>query len=302
MHKSAIVLVLALTAVSTAADAANIKIGFITKFPAGFYTEMMNAAKNYAEKNNVDIILGQSKTATDTEGEISIIESMIAQGVNGLAIAPVDVGVKPALDKAVAAGIKVVLVDNDIPDWTSKSSFVGTNNFNGGVIAGKYLATRLKDGDEIAVLAGVPGVPALDDRVNGMLNGLRGVKVKVVSTLGTNCTRELGASAAEDILTAHPNIVGIYAACAPPLMGAIQSIDNAGIDPAKLILVGFDALPEEITEIQKGREQATVAQFPTKIGELGTATLINAIRGETVSKNVDSGEGLVTKENVAQFK
>ena len=57
-----------------------------------------------------------------------------------------------------------------------------------------------------------------------------------------------------------------------------------------------------MTEIQKGREQATVAQFPTKIGELGAAALINAIRGETVPKNVDSGEVLVTKENVAQFK
>ena len=143
---------------------------------------MTNAAKNLRGEEQCRHHSGNPRRRPTPRVKFRSSQSMIAQGVNGLAIAPVGVGVTPALDKAVAAGIKVVLVDNDIPDWTSKSSFVGTNNFNGGVIAGKYSATRLKDGDEIAVLAGVPGVPALDDRVNGMLKGLSGVKVKVVST------------------------------------------------------------------------------------------------------------------------
>ena len=62
-------------------------------------------------------MFGQAKSATDAEGEIAIIESMISQGVKGIAITPIDASVVPALDKAVQAGIKVVLMDNDLPDW-----------------------------------------------------------------------------------------------------------------------------------------------------------------------------------------
>jgi len=282
--------------------AADVKIGFITKFPAGFYTVMMDEAKKTADASGAEIIFGQAKSQTDNEGQTAIIESMITQGVNGIAIAPIDPAVAPALDEAIAAGIKVVLVDNDLPDWKGKSSFVGTDNFNGGVIAGEYLKTRLKDGDKVGILAGSAGVPALDARVNGMLQGLGDVKVNVVATLPTGCTRELGVSAMEDILSANPDVVAIYAACAPPLMGAIQTLDNKGIEPGKVIMVGFDALPEEITEIENGREEATVAQFPTKIGALGVETLLKAIKGESVSAVVDTGTGLVTKANAADFK
>ena len=77
----------------------------------------------------------------------------------------------------------------------------------------------MKDGDKIGVLEGVPGVPALDDRVNGMLEGLGGMKVEVVGKGATNCTQELGTSVAEDILTANPDLKAIYSAAVrrPPV-------------------------------------------------------------------------------------
>ena len=62
-------------------------------------------------------------------------------------------------------------MDNDIPTWKSKTSVVATNNFKGGVLAGKYLATKLKAGDTLGILEGVPGVPALDARVTGCSPG-----------------------------------------------------------------------------------------------------------------------------------
>ncbi|TIL50590.1 MAG: sugar ABC transporter substrate-binding protein, partial [Mesorhizobium sp.] len=73
----------------------------------------------------------------------------------------------------------VVLVDNGIPDWKGQTALVSTNNLNGGKIAGEYLKTVLKSGDKIGILQGVPGVPALDDRVTGMMEGLGDVKVDV---------------------------------------------------------------------------------------------------------------------------
>lgn len=286
---------------AVAAD--TIKIGFITKFPVEFFSTMENAAKAYAAANpGVEIIYGQGSSGTDIEGQIALIESMVTQGVQGIAITPVDPTVAPALDKAIEAGVKIVLMDNDIPGWEGKTALATTNNFNAGKIAGEYLKTVLKDGDTIGILEGVPGVPALDDRVTGMMAGLEGVKVEVVSKGATNCTQELGVSVAEDLLTAHPDVTAIYAACGPPAVGATQAIENAGIANDAIIMVGFDACCGELEKIVSGQEDATVAQFPAKMGELGVDALVKAIRGEAVESLVDTGAGLVTKDNVAEYQ
>ena len=87
---------------------------------------------------------------------------------------PVDPTVATALDKAIAAGVKVVLMDNNIPDWQGRTALATTDNLAAGKLAGEYLKTVLKPGDTLGILEGVPGVPSLDDRVNGMLAGLGG--------------------------------------------------------------------------------------------------------------------------------
>ena len=295
---------LALTSAGPALSAEPVKIGFITKFPVEFFSTMEEAAKAYAAANpDVEIIYGQGASGTDIEGQIALIESMVTQGVQGIAITPVDPTVAPALDRAIEAGIKVVLMDNDIPDWTGKTAVATTDNYNAGKIAGEYLKTVLSDGDTLGILEGVPGVPALDDRVTGMLKGLAGgPDVVIVGKSSTNCTQELGVSAAEDLLTANPDLKAIYAACGPPAVGASQAIENAGIANDAIVLVGFDACCGELDKIVSGQEDATVAQFPAKMGELGVDTLVRAIRGETVEALVDTGAGLVTAENVADFQ
>ena len=88
---------------------------------------------------------------------------MVTQGVKGIAITPTSAAVSAALDKAIKQGVKVVLIDNDIPSWKKKTSVVATNNYKGGVLAGKFLSKKLKPGDTLGILQGVPGVPALDD-------------------------------------------------------------------------------------------------------------------------------------------
>lgn len=296
-----LVIAVAFSVPASAAD--KIKVGLITKFPVPFYSTMEDAAKKYAAAHpEIELVTGQGQAATDIEGQIALIESMITQGVKGLAITPVDPTVAPALDKAVAAGIKVVLVDNSIPNWKGQTALVSTNNLNGGKIAGEYLKTVLKSGDKIGILQGVPGVPALDDRVTGMMEGLGDVKIDVVGKGATNCTLELGTSVTEDILTANPDLKAIYSACGPPIPGAVKSISNAGIANDNLIVVGFDACCGEIEAIKSGAEDASVAQFPAKMGELGIDTVVKAIRGEPVEANVDTGAGLVTLQNVKDFE
>jgi ribose transport system substrate-binding protein len=279
---------------------ASVKLGFITKFPVDFFFILQNGAKSWQKTHrNVSISFAQGKAATDDAGEIAAIQDLVAKGVKGIAITPTSPAVIPALNKAVAAGVKVVLMDNDLPTWKKKTAVVSTNNLKGGTLAGKYLATRLKAGNTLGILQGVPGVPALDDRVNGMLAGLGALKskIKVVSKLETDCDQTKGASAAQTMLTANRKLTAIYSACGPPALGAIQSIKNAGIKCGGIILVGFDGLTDEVKAVKAGCESATVAQHPDKIGSLGIATLYAAVQGKAVPKKVDTGTSLITKAN-----
>jgi ribose transport system substrate-binding protein len=291
----------ALVSPSYAAD--KIKLGMITKFPVEFFFTLEKGAKDAAAKDgNIELITGQGASGTDIEGQIALIESMMSQGVKGIAITPVDATVASTLDKAVAAGIKIVLIDNDIPNWKGKTSYVGTNNYQGGVVAGKWLHDHTKDGQKFGILEGVPGVPALDDRFKGMMEGLGDRKLTIVGKGATSCNLDGGVKVAEDILTANPDLEGIYAVCGPPAVGAIQSLKNAKVDFAKFMLVGFDACCGEIDALKAGQEDATVAQFPIKMGELGIVTAAAAVRGQKVEAVVDTGTAIVTKENADKFK
>ena len=279
----------------------DINIGFITKFPVPFYTTMEDGAKAYAADHpGINITFGQGTSATDIEGQIALIESMITQGVQGIAITPVDPTVATALDKAVAAGVTVVLMDNSIPDWKGQTALATTNNYEAGKLAGQYLATVLKSGDKIGILEGVPGVPALDDRVNGMKEGLGSVAPDIVGSGATNCTEELGINVAQDILTANPDVTAIYSACGPAAAGAAQAITNAGLDH-HVVLVGFDFCCGEPEAIEAGTEDASVAQFPFNMAKYGVDALVKAIKGEKVESLIDSGAALVTKANMKDF-
>jgi len=278
-----------------------IKVGLITKFPVDFYDIMVDAVKKYdAAHADVEVIYGQGKSGTDDEGEINTIENMIAQNVKAIAVTPTSPAVKGALDKAVKAGIKVVLVDNDIPGWTGKSSVVATDNLAGGKLAGTWLAQRLPAGATIGILQGRVGNPSLDDRVKGMKETLGG-KATVVAEPATDCDQTKGLNAAQDLLAAHPNVSAIYGACGPPIIGALQAIKSAGKKQGDIIVVGFDASPDELTAIKAGDEAGSVAQFPAKMGSLGIETAVAAARGQTVQPNVDTGTEMVTKDNVTSF-
>jgi ABC-type sugar transport system substrate-binding protein len=278
-----------------------VKLGLIMKFPVDFYLTMKSAAQKWAASTpGASLSVGIGQSATDDQGEINLIQSMVTQGVKGIAITPTSPAVIPALNEAVAKGVKVVLIDNDLPAWTKKSSVVATDNLKGGQLAGAYIAQHLKKGSTLAVLQGVPGVPALDDRVKGMEQALGSSGIKVVGMAATDCDQNKGVTAAADLLSAHPDVNAIYGACGPPTLGAIQSIQKAH-RAGNIVVIGFDALPDEVKQIVAGHETASVAQFPAKMGEIGMATLLKAVQGQSVPLKVDTGTAIVTKANASQF-
>jgi ABC-type sugar transport system substrate-binding protein len=281
-----------------------VKLGFVTKFPVDFFFTLEDAAKTWDEAHpEAEVLFAQGQSASDDAGQIAAIEDLVAQGVAGIAVTPTSDAVIPALDKAIEAGVPIVLMDNDLPSWTGKSSVVATDNLAGGVLAGEWLAGQLQAGDTLAILQGVPGVAALVARVEGMLQGLGDLaaEVEVVKELPTDCAQDKGQAAADDILVSNPDVTAIYAACGPPAVGAATAIGNAGIANEDIILVGFDALPDEVALIASGAEDASVAQFPAKIGELGIDTLLKVVQGEAAEPFVDTGTAMVTPENAADF-
>jgi ABC-type sugar transport system substrate-binding protein len=301
---AALVLPISLTACTSDEPGSSdsvLKVGLITKFPVDFYDIMVDAVKQYdAEHDDVEVIYGQGKSGTDDEGVIAIIENMIVQGVKAIAVTPTSPNVQNALDRAVAAGIKVVLIDNDIPGWDGKSSLVATDNLAGGKLAGQWLAEQIPSGAKVGILQGRLGNPSLDDRVSGFKEAL-GTKGVIVADPATDCDETKGLNAAQDMLTANPEIVAIYGACGPPIIGALQAIKAAGKQPGDIVVIGFDASPDEIVAIKAGDEAASVAQFPAKMGLLGIETAVAAARGETVQAFVDTGTEIVTKDNADQF-
>src|SRR6185369_4439643 len=157
-----------------------------------------------------------------------------------------------------------------------------TDNLAGGKLAGTWLAGHLPQGATIGVLQGRVGNPSLDDRVKGFKETL-GNKATIVGEPATDCDQTKGLNAAQDILTAHPDVTAIYSACGPPALGALQAIKAAGKKPGQVVLVGFDASPDEVKAIIAGDEAGSVAQFPAKMGSLGIETAVAAAKGQPVS-------------------
>jgi ribose transport system substrate-binding protein len=238
---------------------------------------------------------------SDVEGQIRIIEAAISSNPAAIAVAPSQADqVQPVLQRAIDAGIPVVLIDTDIPGFTTKSAFVGTDNQLGGQQAGEFIAEQLGGSGNVAIIRGAAGDPVHNLREEGAKAAMEAAGVTVVATQPANSDRAQGQSVAENLLTANPDLKAIYATNDEMALGAAQAAQAAG--RSDLVIVGFDASPDALTAIEGGQMAGSIAQFPSKIGQLGLETAAKVARGETVEQFVNTGVDLVTQDNVAEFK
>lgn len=283
-----------------AGDAEEVEVAFITKFPVEFFTAMEDSAKAYAADNpGVAIEYFSCESPADTDCQIAQIEDAVTKGFDAMVITPMGVDVVPALDAAADAGVKVVLVDNDLAEFTKETAVAATDNVAGGQLAGEYLASVLKEGDTIGLMEGVRGVPALDARIQGVKDALEGTGVNVViGGAETKCDSAQGATVAEDLLTREPNLTAIYSACDDPALAAATVVSDQG---KTVLVMGYDGLPSAAQAILDGTMTATIAQFPGKMASLGVEAAVNAVRGESVEAFIDTGTELVTADNASNF-
>jgi ribose transport system substrate-binding protein len=289
------------TAAPQSAAKKPLNIAVVVKAVTSDYWKLVGAGVDQAMKDDPTIkatFLGPNEE-TDIEGEIRIVEAQISSKVDAIAVAPSQADqLAPTLQKAVAAGIPVILIDTDISTFTAKKAFVGTDNKKGGELAGDFIASKLQKGDEVAIIRGAAGDPVHNLREQGAKEKLEAAGMKVVAVQPADSDRAKGQSVAENLLTSNPNLKAIYGTNDEMALGAENAVKAAG---KKVIVVGFDASPDALKSIGAGEMAGSIAQFPGKIGELGVLTAAKVARGESVDAFVNTGVEVVSAENLAKF-
>jgi ribose/xylose/arabinose/galactoside ABC-type transport system permease subunit/ABC-type sugar transport system substrate-binding protein len=252
-------------------------VAFVPKaLNSPFWAAMETAAAREAEEQRVHLVSLAADRETDVERQYQIIENLIQQGVDAILLAPA--GSKElvtAIRKANDVGIPVLLLDTRIDGAAAESvgaevlTYIGSDNFEGGAVAGRYLAEKLGGTGNVAIIEGISGHETADQRRLGFLKGIaEHPGIRVVASQTANWERALAYNVAENLLQAHPEIDAIFAANDEMALGAVEAADAAQrLD--RISVVGFDAIPDALANIRTGRLLGSVAQFPSEMGRLG---------------------------------
>ena len=287
------------------------KIGFVvTTLANPYFVTMTNAARAEIKSDpGFELVVQAPETAVDAARQLDLVDNLIAQKVSAICIVPADSkGILPAITKANAANIPVLILDNRIDkDEATKQhvqtlTFVGSDNFAGGKLAGEFVVKKLTGGGEVALLEGVSGVDAAIQRKAGFMAALSAAsQIHVVASQPADWDREKGLNVAQNIIQAHPRLKAIFAANDEMALGAVQAVHAARKDH-QILVVGFDAIKDALVAIQKGDMDATVAQLPAEVGRLGTKYAVDAANHKPVPVNVPTDVKLVTADNVKSIQ
>jgi ribose transport system substrate-binding protein len=235
----------------------------------------------------------------DFTRQINIVDDFINQRVDGIALAPSHgESLVPIVERAAQERIPVTIFDSGIQ--TEKYlSYVSTDNYNGGILGAQRMGQILPGGGKIAMIGTIPGSVSTTERENGFRETLARQfgNLQIVEFQYGMSDRAKGLAVAEDILTAHPDLSGIFCSNESGTLGAVQAAKSKGV-AGKLKIVGFDTSPTLIEDLQAGSIDSLVVQNPFRMGYLGVRTIVDHIRGKSPEKRIDTGATLVTASNL----
>jgi ribose transport system substrate-binding protein len=259
------------------------------------------AAKAEAEFPDVEIIWkGPAQEDNRTE-QINIIDNFTTDRVDGIVLAPLDrtALVKP-VSTAMAKSIPVVVIDSGL-ETDDIVSYISTDNYNGGRLAGQYMGKLLAGKGNVIVLRYQVGSESTEQREKGFLETLAQEfpDIKVISSEQyAGASQPSALSQAENLLTRFKDEVnGWFCPCEPVTAGTAQAVKNAGL-AGTIKIVGFDSGPDVMTAMRDGVVHGLILQDPINMGYLGVKTVRSHIKGEPVDKRVPTGEYLLTPENI----
>ncbi len=268
-----------------------------------FFTQMNEGAQQKAEELGVELVIFNANN--DPAAQNNAIETYIAQGVDGLVVVAIDVnGIMPAVQQAADAGIPVVAVDAILPEGPQVAQ-VGVDNAAAGAMIGEHFLDYA--GKEMGGEAKLGIVGALNSfiqnvRQEGFENVVADAEgITMAGVVDGRNVQDNAMSAAENLMTANPDLSAIYATGEPALLGAVAAVESQGRQDSVRI-VGWDLTAAAIKGIDEGYVVGVVQQDPAGMGAAAVEAAHRAIAGESVEAEIAVPVTIVTAENVDEFR
>ncbi|MBI3209232.1 MAG: substrate-binding domain-containing protein [Candidatus Solibacter usitatus] len=234
----------------------------------------------------------------DSSRQIEIVESMVNRKLAGIVLAPVDkkalVGV---VDRAAKMGVPVSIFDSGL-DSDKRISFVATNNEEGGRMAARRLGETIRGKGKVVVIGFMPGSASTMEREHGFQDETR-KKFPGIDIVGLQfgmADRAKAMAATENVLSAHPDLAGVFADNESSSAGAVQALKSRQARQVKM--VAFDASDQLIADMKNGWIDSIVVQNPFRMGYEATRAIGLHLRGEKPPAEIDSGATLIRPEDL----
>ncbi len=262
-----------------------------------FFLTIKAGAEKAGKELGVQILWRGPNDETDVAGQIAIMENFIAQKVDAIVLAPCErKALVPVAQEAQKRGIPVIVVDSAL-EPNIADSFIATDNFKGGYKAGEKLAELIGKEGKVGIVQAIPGAASVQERERGFRAALNKFpKMSIASVLWGQSSVATAMQAAENMLTAHPDLKGIFAVNEISGVGTAQVLRARKLS-GKVKLVAFDASDTEIKALQDGIIQALIVQNPFRMGYDGVHYAVLKLQGKPIPKRVDTGVTVVTRQN-----
>ncbi|ERK08874.1 substrate-binding domain-containing protein [Serratia fonticola] len=255
-----------------------------------FYIDLADAMKAEAKKD--DVVLNISIANQDLNKQLSDVEDFITKKVDAIIISPVDSkGVQAAIIKAEKAGIPVITVDvaaEGVPVVTH----VATDNYAGGVEAGKLMGKLLNGKGKVAIID-YPALQSVVARVDGFKKGLADTPDVKIVAIQTGITRAEALTVAQNMMQAHPDLNGLFGFGDDAALAAVIAAKSARNDNIKII--GFDGMKEARDAVDSDKTfVAVIRQYPDQMGAKAIDAAVDHLNGKPVAKTIPVAPGVYT--------
>ncbi len=276
----------------------DMKVGLVTiNLQALFFNQINTGAQAIADSAGVDLQIVSAND--DPLAQVTAVEQLITQGVDAIIVSPIDTeGIKPAIDKAADAGVPIVIVDG-IVDSDAIASMVGTANSESSQQLAEYLAENTDVRGDIGIVSALNSTIQLDRQKGFVDQAISDGFAEGTIVDGKN-VQETAQAAAENLLTANPDMTFAFATGEPALIGLAAAIEtqNAG---DRVSVVGWDLSDAALNGLKAGWLKGVVQQNTFEFGYEGMNAAINSACGVATEKFVPVATQIVTPENYSDY-
>lgn len=270
-----------------------------------FFSTMAEGARQHqaAHPEAYELIINGIKNETDLGEQVNLVEQMIARPVQAIVIAPADSkALVTVLKRAKEAGILVVNIDNKLDAQTLKQAdlnvpFVGPDNRAGARKVGEAIARRLKPGDQVGIIEGIPTAFNGQQRRLGFEDAMKAANIETVSTQSGNWEMDMANTVATAMLSEHPELKAILCANDSMALGAVAAVQAAGRN-GKVLIAGFDNIKAIRPMLADGRVTATADQHADQLAVFGIEAALKILKGEAPPADQTTEVDLITQTNL----